>query len=93
MIQNQVFHGSLYLPINAEEVPPGQPAVERAGPLLPALLTKTTPCLFTASESMSITRLKDKNITLYIDTNWGLTQHFSSTVLKLLHKEESECQF
>ena len=31
----------------AEEVPPGAPTVDRAGPALPALLMKMTLCLFT----------------------------------------------
>ena len=31
----------------AEEVPPGAPTVDRAGPAFPALLMKMTLCLFT----------------------------------------------
>ena len=41
-----------------EEVfPPGQPTVERAGPLLPALETKTTLCLSQSKENCSRTAL------------------------------------
>ena len=41
-----------------EEVyPPGQPTVERAGPLLPALETKTTLCLSQSKENCSSTAL------------------------------------
>ena len=37
--------------------PPGQPTVERAGPLLPALETKTTLCLSQSKENCSRTAL------------------------------------
>ena len=52
---------SLYhirLPIKASVVPPGQPKVDKAGPLLPALDTNITLCLYTASVKISQTRLK-----------------------------------
>ena len=37
--------------------PPGQPTVERAGPLLPALETKTILCLSQSKENCSSTAL------------------------------------
>ena len=37
--------------------PPGQPTVERAGPLLPALETKTMLCLSQSKENCSSTAL------------------------------------
>ena len=46
-----------YLPMMADDVPPGAPHVDRAGPLFPALDTKITPCLVTASLRISHTRL------------------------------------
>ena len=47
-----IIVGETYAPIpkSAEVVPPGDPTVDRAGPLLPALATKITPCLLTISE-------------------------------------------
>ena len=47
-----IMVGETYAPMPkiAEVVPPGEPTVERAGPLLPALATKMTPCLLTISE-------------------------------------------
>lgn len=41
--------GDTYAPMlrMAEEVPPGAPTVDSAGPALPALLTNTTLCLYT----------------------------------------------
>ena len=56
-------------PIAAVVVPPGVPKVESAGPLLPALDTKTTPCLFTTSLRMSHTRLETPGERRYTHTH------------------------
>lgn len=42
-----------------EVVPPGQPTDDKAGPLLPALATNTTPCLSTRLVNSSNTGLQD----------------------------------
>lgn len=44
-------------PMMAAVVPPGQPTVERAGPLLPAEARKTMPCSYTTSLHRSTKRL------------------------------------
>ena len=49
-----------YLPIRDSAVPPGHPTVDKAGPLLPALETNITLCLFTSSFISSRIRLKQK---------------------------------
>ena len=56
------FHSKtqLNLPIIDSALPPGQPTVDRAGPLLPALDTNITLCLSTSSFINSITRLGKK---------------------------------
>lgn len=50
--------GDTYAPTEmiAEEVPPGAPTVDRAGPALPAEETKMTPCLWTMSSARSMKR-------------------------------------
>ena len=55
-----------YLPITDEVVPPGVPTVERAGPLLPALVTKITPFSFTASLMRSTTRLYQDKMDIFV---------------------------
>ena len=57
------------VPIIAEVVPPGAPTVDKAGPLLPADETKMTPCLLTASDNISHTRLKYHKINTRYNTN------------------------
>ena len=59
----------LNLPIIDSALPPGQPTVDRAGPLLPALDTNITLCLSTSSFINSITRL-DKKCTLHKYVNF-----------------------
>lgn len=43
----------------AELVPPGAPTVDSAGPALPALLTKITPCLCTTCNAFSVFAMHD----------------------------------
>lgn len=51
---------SVYAPMTLLVVPPGQPTVERHGPLFPALETNITLCFCTASVITSQILLKDK---------------------------------
>lgn len=44
------------MPNSALVVPPGAPTVDSAGPALPALARKMTPCLWTASVASSMKR-------------------------------------
>ena len=46
------------IPMRASVFPPGQPTVDRAGPLLPALETKTTLCFLTKDVICSRTALE-----------------------------------
>ena len=49
----------------AETVPPGAPHVLSAGPLFPALDTKMTPYLLTASDNIEHTRLKQFSMMMW----------------------------
>ena len=48
---------TITIPISEQVFPPGQPTMERAGPLLLAPETNTIPCLSTRLVSSSRTRL------------------------------------
>lgn len=59
--------GETYAPMDrmAELVPPGAPTVDSAGPALPALLTKMTPCLCTTCNAFLIFAYQNHCVFLY----------------------------
>lgn len=59
-VERKILMSSVFVPMTLLVVPPGQPTVERHGPLFPALETNITLCFCTASVITSHILLKDK---------------------------------
>lgn len=68
-----------YIPISPAVLPPGQPTVERAGPLFPALETNTMLCLEHISKSISRIALCKKK-----QSEIGKANNFMITLVSIL---------